>query len=40
MDKSPDMHPRAWAEQGILTLEEATAGYMVDVTATSHCLKQ
>jgi len=37
MDELRDKHPREWTTQAIMTLEEATEGYMVNVIAESHC---
>ena len=39
-DQFPEMHPREWKKQALITLEEATEVYMVEILATSHCLKQ
>ena len=39
-DKSPDKHPREGTKQVLITLEEATAAYMVEVIVASQCLKQ
>jgi hypothetical protein len=33
----PDKHPREWTKQAVITLEEATEVYMVEVTAEFHC---
>jgi hypothetical protein len=38
---SPDefrtKHPREWTEQAVITLEEATEAYTIEVIAASHC---
>jgi len=36
-DEFPDKHPREWTKQALITLEEATEAYMVEVTAKFHC---
>jgi len=36
-DEFPDKHPREWTKQALITLEEATEAYMVEVTAEFHC---
>ena len=36
-DEFPDKHPHEWTKQALITLEEATEGYMVEVTAEFHC---
>ena len=36
-DEFPDKHPREWTKQALITLEEATEAYMVQVTAEFHC---
>jgi len=36
-DEFPDEHPREWTKQALITLEEATEAYMVEVTAEFHC---
>jgi len=36
-DELPDKHPREWKKQVLLTLEEATEAYMVEVTAEFNC---
>ena len=36
-DEFPDEHPREWTKQAVITLEEATEAYMVDVTAEFRC---
>jgi hypothetical protein len=36
-DEFPDKHPREWTKQVLITLEEATEAYMVEVTAKFHC---
>jgi hypothetical protein len=36
-DEFPDKHPREWTKQALLTLEEATEVYMVEVIAEFHC---
>jgi hypothetical protein len=33
----PEKHPSEWKMQGLITLEEATVGLMVEVTAEIHC---
>ena len=35
-DEFPDKNPREWTKQGLITLEEATEAYMVEVIAASH----
>jgi hypothetical protein len=36
-DKFPDKRPREWTKQALITLEDATEAYMVEVTAEFHC---
>jgi len=36
-DEFPDNRPREWTKQALITLEEATEAYMVEVTADFHC---
>jgi hypothetical protein len=36
-DEFPDKHPREWVKQTLITLEEATEAYMVEVTAELNC---
>jgi len=36
-DEFPDKHPREWTKQALITLEEATEAYLVEVTAEFHC---
>jgi len=36
----PEKHPCEWNNQALITLEEATEVYMVEVMAKSHCYKQ
>jgi len=36
-DNFPDKHPSEWTKQALITLEEATEEYMVEVTAEFHC---
>ena len=36
-DQFPDKHPRQWTTQALITLEEPTEAYMVEVTAEFHC---
>ena len=36
-DEFRDMHPREWTKQSLITFEEATEAYMVEVIAESHC---
>jgi hypothetical protein len=36
-DAFPDKHPREWTKQALITLEEATKAYTVEVTAEFHC---
>ena len=36
-DELPDKHPHEWTKQALITLEEATEAYMVEVTAEFHC---
>ena len=36
-DEFPDEHHREWTKQAVVTLEEATEAYMVEVTAEFHC---
>ena len=38
--KFPDRHPREWTKQELITLEEVTEVYMLEVTAECHCTKQ
>jgi len=33
-------HPRQWTKHALITLEEGTEAYMVEIIAASHCLKQ
>ena len=35
MDKFPDKRPREWTKQALMTLEEATESYMVEVIAAA-----
>jgi hypothetical protein len=35
-DEFPDKRPREWTKQALITLEEATEAYMVEVTAEYH----
>jgi len=37
MDEFPDKNPQEWTNQALLTSEEATDVYMVEVIAESHC---
>jgi len=39
-DEFCDKHSREWTKQALITLEEATEAYMVEVIAESHCLTQ
>ena len=39
-DEFRDKHLWEWTTQALITLEEATEAYMVEVIATSHCLMQ
>ena len=39
-DEFPEKHPQERTKQALITLEEATEAYIVDVIAASHCLKQ
>jgi hypothetical protein len=36
-DLFPDMSPHEWTKKALITLEEATEAYMVEVTAEFHC---
>ena len=36
-DEFRDKRPREWTKQALITLEEATEAYMVEVTAEFHC---
>jgi hypothetical protein len=36
-DEFPDKRPCEWTKQALISLEEATEGYMVEVTAEFHC---
>jgi hypothetical protein len=36
-DEFSTKHPRGWAKQTLITLEEATEAYMVEVSAEFHC---
>jgi len=36
-DEFPDKYPREWTKQALITLEEATEAYMVEVLAEFHC---
>jgi len=36
-DEFPDKRPREWTKQALITLEEATEAYIVEVTAQFHC---
>ena len=36
-DEFPDKRPHEWTKQALITLEEATEAYMVEVTAKFHC---
>ena len=36
-DKFADRRPSEWIKQALITLEEATEAYMVEVTAEFHC---
>jgi len=36
-DEFPHKRPREWTKQALITLEEATEAYMVEVTAKFHC---
>jgi hypothetical protein len=38
-DEFPDKHPHQWTKHALITLEEATEAYMVEVIAVFHCLK-
>jgi len=38
-DEFPDKRPSEWTKQTLITLEEATEAYMVEVTAEFHCQK-
>jgi hypothetical protein len=33
----PDKHPREWKKHVLITLQDATEAYMVEVTADFHC---
>jgi len=35
-----EKHPREWTKQALITLEEATKAYMIEVIAAYQCLKQ
>jgi len=35
-DEFPDMRPWEWTKQALITLEEATEAYMVEITAEYH----
>jgi len=35
-DEFADKHPREWMKQALITFEEATEAYMVEVTAEFH----
>jgi len=35
-DEIPDKHPHEWMKQALITLEEATKAYKVEVIAKSH----
>jgi hypothetical protein len=37
VDEFPDEHPGEWTKQALITLEEATEVYMVEVIAEFHC---
>jgi len=39
-DEIPDKHPREWTKQDLINLQEPMKAYMIEVIATSHCLKQ
>jgi len=36
-DEFLDKHPQEWMKQMLITLEEATEAYMVELIAKSHC---
>jgi hypothetical protein len=36
-DEIPDKHPREWTKQAVITLQDATEAYMVEVTAEFNC---
>ena len=36
-DEFPDKHSREWTKQALITLEEATEAYMVEVTPEFPC---
>jgi hypothetical protein len=36
-DEFHDKRPREWTKHALITLEEATEAYMVEVTAEFHC---
>jgi len=36
-EEFPDKYPHEWMKQALITLEEATEVYMVEVIATPHC---
>jgi len=36
-DEFPDKHPPEWTKMALITFEEATEAYMVEVTAEFHC---
>jgi len=36
-DQFPNHRPHEWTKQGLITFEEATEAYMVEVTAEFHC---
>jgi len=36
-DEFPDKYPQEWTKQVLITLEEATEVYMIEVTAEFHC---
>jgi hypothetical protein len=36
-DEFPDKRPREWTKQTLITLEDATEAYMVEVKAEFHC---
>jgi hypothetical protein len=36
-DAVPDKRPHEWTKQALITLEEATEAYIVEVTAEFHC---
>jgi hypothetical protein len=39
-DEFPDKCPCEWTKQALITVEEVTEAYMVEVTAEFHCSKQ